>query len=114
MEWVSLGTFLEGPCSRMMKKLQMSGFECEKRFNPNNCTTGCSTTFELMVNVTDKQKLLQVLDEDFRSRLPTEANLETVTDSVFDAKKESATCPACSHIFSTKLVECPECGLVIG
>jgi hypothetical protein len=32
-------------------------------------------------------------------------------DEVFDPEKDTARCPACSEVFSTRLTECPGCGL---
>lgn len=37
-----------------------------------------------------------------------------LVNQVFDSEKESAVCPACGTSFSTKLSECPDCGLGFG
>lgn len=94
--------------------LKHKGVEIILNHNDQTCTRGCTVTVEVLGYEKDIPEIAKTYQERFQKLTEGhEVNWE-VANSVFDSSKESATCPACGHQFSTSNTECPDCGLVLG
>lgn len=99
---------------RLRSELEQIGIEIELMSHPEKCGTGCKPTLEMYAKASDLQAIQSFLDTERQKTLEgldVPMNLDSI---VFDPEKASATCPACTTEFSTKLAECPECGLSFG
>lgn len=98
----------------LQDQLQQRHIELKLDHNDATCTRGCSVTVEVLGYEKDLPEIAKVYNENYMKLLEGhDVNIEAL-NSVFDPSKSKATCPACATEFSTKLTECPECGLVLG
>ena len=97
---------------RLKEKLAEIGIQIELGHNKETCTKGCQVTVEVWADPAHLAKIQEVVKEE-RSKLLDDLDFDPdQSNQVFDPTKETAICPACGTEFSTKLKECPECGLV--
>ena len=102
---------------RLQSLAKQADFEVELKFNKATCTTGCSTTYELLVAESNVEKLVKIANDERQRSLPVDAkDLDyNQMNQVFDPNADEAQCPACGHQFKVaNQTECPECGLVLG
>src|SRR4051794_38708381 len=101
---------------RIRDQLEEQGVELTIKNNPETCGSGgCKPRVEVYATEIDMPKVREYFQ---RERIQSLESLDVdpsfvlaLESEVFDPEKESARCPACGTDFSTKLVECPECGL---
>lgn len=110
-----LGTAELNEAKRIRALLEERGIRLELVSHPDSCgSKSCKPTVEVFVNESD----LPAVQEFFREEKQREmAGLDfdpALLGEVFDPEKETARCPACGTTFSTKLSECPDCGLGFG
>jgi hypothetical protein len=101
----------------LQRALKDKGVEIILNHDKKTCSSGgCQTTVELLVEPTEAN--LQIVGEYFKAHYSKILNGHEINwkamESVYDPSQESAVCPACGESFSTKLTECPSCGLVLG
>lgn len=98
---------------RIQSLLEERGVHVELASDPQTCGTGsCKPTVNVYIQEADREKVQQFFTEEkAREMAGLEFDPEQVS-SVYDSEKETAKCPACGTEFSTKLTECPDCGLV--
>lgn len=98
----------------LKEQLLAQGIEIELNHSKQTCTSGCTVTVEVHANGFDIPNIIKFMDDEFKSLIESgDFNLENLNQT-FDPSQETATCPACSHRFSTQLSECPDCGLAFG
>jgi hypothetical protein len=96
---------------RLKEKLRNAGVDIELGHNKETCTKGCKVTVEVWSRKEDLPKIQEVLDEE-KAKLLSGLDIDPEHENqIFDPEKDSAVCPACGEKFSTKLSECPDCGL---
>ena len=109
---VLLGVIDLVEAKRLRNVLAERGVVLELISNPATCSSGkCGTSVEVYV---DAEQVAQ-----FRAFIAAERAIvleglgarPELHDEVFDSEKENAICPACGTEFSTRSVECPDCGL---
>ncbi|MGK5082117.1 hypothetical protein WDW37_02340 [Bdellovibrionota bacterium FG-1] len=114
-EWIHLGAAEHSEAKRLKSALEDLGVELQILSDPESCSTGgCKPKLEIMVRKRDLEKVKSFFE---RERLRDLGELEhdqALADVVFDPEQENAHCPACGTEFSTKLTECPDCGLCFG
>ena len=83
--------------------------------NPETCQTGsCGPTVEVWVEMDDLEVVKAFLAQE-RAKLFHGLNVDpALQGTVFDPEAETAQCPACGTVFSTRASECPDCGLGFG
>ena len=111
---VLLGVVEINEAKRLKDRLAEKNIEIELIHNETTCRKGCVAKVEVwaeMVNVETIQKIIHEQNMHMIMSEGTEVDQERI-NQVFDADAETAVCPACGTSFSTKLKECPECGLV--
>jgi hypothetical protein len=112
MNEVFLGNFELAEAKLIQLRLKDSEIFSDIRANEHTCNTkNCKVTVELWGLEKDLEQLQSFFKNDFLKNLGnTELNYEAL-NSVFDPSQESVTCQACGFQFSSKLTECPDCGL---
>jgi hypothetical protein len=114
-EKIRLGVMRAADAERLKSKAELQGVEVLLLFNQQTCTSGgCGTSFEVWAAAADVPVLQKIFLEDQQRNMQGLVYDMNLSDNVFDADKESATCPACGTVFSTKSKECPDCGLHFG
>jgi hypothetical protein len=114
MQMVKMAVMPLQEAKSFQDQLKSKGIEIKLDHNEQTCTRGCTVTVEVHGQEKDLPVIAQVYQENYAKLLEGhEVNFE-VMNSVYDPNQEQATCPACGTDFSTKLTECPECGLVLG
>lgn len=98
----------------LQDQLRSKNIELQLEHNDATCTRGCSVTVEVLGYEKDLPVISEVYRDNYMKLLEGhDVNLDAL-NAVYDPSKSNATCPACATEFSTKLSECPECGLVLG
>ena len=108
---VMLGTMPTDQANKIKGRLAVHGVEVMTLINPKGCNTGCSITVEMWALPKDIPLIGQVIAEMRKQDMAGLEFDEAQINSVYDTEKEEAICPACGTSFSTRLTECPECGL---
>ena len=102
--------FQEG--KRLQFALGGQGIPLKLVSNPDTCTSGgCSPRVEIHAQNQHWEKVGKFLAVEAKRDLGGLDINPELHNQVFDPDKETALCPACGECFSTKLVECPGCGL---
>lgn len=79
--------------------------------NQQTCTKGCKISVEIWAQTKDLAKISDEFDQQ-RARLLEGLNVDPgLLNQVHSPEKEQSVCPACGASFSSKLLECPDCGL---
>ena len=97
-------------------QLKRKGVDLVFNHDDATCRSGCQATVEVYVEGTPENlKVVQEYFQDHYGKILKGHNINwEAMEAVFDPSKSEATCPACGANFSTKLTECPDCGLVLG
>ena len=106
------GVMSVADADRLQGQLRKFGARMEKLFNQATCSSGgCGSSVEVWIYKEDVEQVKQAIVAQQQKNLSgLNFNPDLLTE-VYDSSKETATCPACGTNFSTKLSECPECGL---
>jgi len=81
----------------------------------SSCGKGCCpATFFLQVRADVAGEALAILEKDFQKSTALAHHDASFVNAVYDAGAQETVCPACGHIFSTSLKDCPDCGLCLG
>lgn len=111
-ERILLGVADVSEANRIKTELARHEVDIKLAHNPQTCSTGCTPTVEVWAREQDLPKI-EVFFREQREKLFAGLKFDPeLVNQTFDVEKEEATCPACSTTFSTKLRECPDCGLV--
>ena len=113
MHFLGIADYSEA--NRIQAALKERGITLHLTTNPENCSTkNCKPGLEMFVSEEHIPAVVEFLQKDKTRDLgDLEINPELLNE-VFDPEKDSARCPACGETFSTKLFECPGCGLSFG
>lgn len=88
------------------------GIAVELAVSPEACASGgCGTTVEIWGRAQDLPAIQQFFEREKQRDLAGLDFDPALQGQVFDPSAESATCPACGHVFKTSSSECPDCGL---
>jgi hypothetical protein len=118
---VPVGEFSMQEAKRLQAACQARGIEVRLMTEPDQCGS-CSPKILVTVREADLGSFQAFLLEERAQSFGISAeelaravsNGGLRSDAVFDPEKEEATCPACGTLFSTRLSECPDCGLGFG
>ena len=107
-----MGTAEFAEAKRIQAALKEIGIPMTLAGNPETCTTrNCKPGLEMFVPESHIPAVVEFLKRDKARDLgDLEIDPELLAE-VFDPEKDTARCPACGDTFSTKLTECPGCGL---
>jgi hypothetical protein len=110
---VLLGVIEYTEAKRIRGLLEDQGIELKFVNNPETCGTGdCKPSVEVYAAEIDMPRVREFLTHE-RERAFEGLDVDpALANEIYDPEKESARCPACGTEFSTKLTECPDCGLV--
>ena len=109
---VLLGVIDLAEAKRVRSILGERGVELFLRSNPETCASGaCRPTVEIYVTEIDLPKVKEFFLEEKARSLAGLENDPSHENADFHPEKETARCPASGTEFSTKLSECPDCGL---
>ena len=111
MSVVLLGVVEYAEGKRLKSALADRGVQLELKSNPETCTTGCKPTVEIHIREEDVAVVRAFMEQEKARSLDGLEFDASLANEVFDPEKETARCPACGTEFSTKLTECPDCGL---
>ncbi len=100
----------------LQRAMKAKGVELIFNHDDKTCRTGCQVTVEVLVE--NSEENMKIISEHFKDHYAKilsghEVNWKAM-EAVYDPSQENALCPACGENFSTKLTECPSCGLVLG
>jgi hypothetical protein len=109
---VMIGIIAAMDAERLESRLARAGIEIATMYNHSSCKTGCSPSKEIWAHVDDVPAIQQLIHDEHLAALQDLGVTPEQINRIYDTSKSDATCPACQTIFSTKLSECPECGLV--
>lgn len=96
------------------RNLGERGVQIRLDHNEATCRRGCVVTVEVWAKQEDLEAVKRAFNESFVKLLEGHEVDWKALNQVFDPSKDQAVCPACGGEFSTKLSECPECGLNMG
>ncbi len=112
-EYVQVGEAPIREAKRLQAALDERKVAVRLASDPESCNS-CSPKILMMIHRNDVEKFQAFLKEEHVRNLGDLVHDSGAAEQVFDTEKEEATCPACSTVFSTKLAECPDCGLGFG
>jgi hypothetical protein len=112
-EWVEVGEVAFGEAKRLKAILEDRGIELRLASDPDQCNS-CSPKIRIALRSLDVERFQAFLREEHVRSLGDLVHAPELADVVFDPEQADATCPACGTVFSTKLAECPDCGLGFG
>lgn len=92
-------------------KLKSQNVTIDFKTHHETCTSGCKVTVEVWGKTTDKEKIQDYLQKEFKRNLGHDLNHEAF-NSVFDPSSSEVICQACGAKFSPTSNECPDCGLM--
>lgn len=97
-------------------RLAKEDIEIALAHNSATCSTGgCGPgEVEIWAHKDDVEDIQKLLESQWRAQMEAAGHDPNLAAVVFDPGQDKATCPACATEFSTKLTECPECGLCFG
>lgn len=108
---IFLGVMELNEATQHQLRLKDQGVAITFKTNGTTCTTGCKVTVEVYGEASQESQLLAYFRSEFAKNVKGhEPNLEALS-AVFDDSLAEAMCQACGLKFSTKLSECPDCGL---
>jgi hypothetical protein len=114
-EYVLLGAADYSEAKRLKAALEERGVILNLVSNPESCGTGgCMPQLEMFARAIDVVRVQEFLAAERSLSMGDLQHAPGLADEVFDTEKEIAKCPACGTDFSTKLNECPDCGLCFG
>lgn len=114
MEGIFLGVMELNEAKGHQLRLRQKGIEVEFRTNGHTCTTGCKVTVEVWGKPGDEERLGEYFKNDYLKHVKGHVpNFESLA-AVFDTSLEKVICQACGFEFSSKFLECPDCGLSYG
>jgi hypothetical protein len=117
-EHVKIGEAPIREAKRLQAALAERGVAVRLASDPEQCNS-CSPKIMMSIHRSDLAAFQALMNEE-RARafgmsaedVAAAASSGTLrSEAVFDPEKEDATCPACGTVFSTRLTECPDCGL---
>lgn len=114
MEMIKIAVMSLQEAKSFQDQLMKKGVTIQLEHNEKTCTRGCTVTVELLGRQQDLPVIAEVFQSNYAKLLEGHDVNPEVVNSIYDPSKEIALCPACGTDFSTKLTECPECGLVLG
>ncbi len=111
---VLIGVIEINEAKRLKEKLLKKNLSVELIHNDETCKKSYVSKVEVWAQEEDLEKVQRVIhDENMELIISEGTNIDhDQLNQVFDPDAETAICPACGTSFSTKLKECPECGLV--
>jgi hypothetical protein len=112
-EYVQVGEAPVAEARRLQALLERRGVALELAADPESCGS-CAPTVALYLKPADLGAFQALLSEEHALALGDLKPVAVSEDAVFDSEKAEATCPACGTVFSTRLTECPDCGLGFG
>lgn len=92
-------------------KLAKHGIQIATIYNHSSCKTGCSPSKEIWAHPEDIATIQKIIHDDHLKTLEEMGADLNQLNQVFDPQNASAICPACGTEFSTRMTECPDCGL---
>ena len=113
-EKILIGVIEVNEAKRLKEKLSSRGVNIDLIHNDETCKKSYQSKVEVWVNSESMEAVQKMIHEENMHMIMSEG-VEINHDQlnqVFDSDAETAVCPACGTSFSTKLKECPECGLV--
>ena len=111
---ILIGVIEVNEAKRLKEKLSSRGINIDLIHNDETCKKSYQSKVEVWVNSESIEAVQKMIHEENMHMIMSEG-VEVNPDQlnqVFDSDAETAVCPACGTSFSTKLKECPECGLV--
>ena len=111
---VLIGIIEINEAKRLKEKLLNKGINIDLIHNDETCKKSYQTKIEVWVDLESIAEVQQMIHEENMHLILSEGveiNPEQL-NQVFDPDAETTICPACGTTFSTKLKECPDCGLV--
>jgi tRNA(Ile2) C34 agmatinyltransferase TiaS len=111
---VLLGAIEINEAKRLKEKLSTKNINIDLVHNETTCKKGCVARVEAWAETNDIEAIQKMIHEENMHMIMsegTDVDPEQI-HQVFDDEAETAICPACGTSFSTKLKECPDCGLV--
>lgn len=111
---VLIGIIEINEAKRLKEKLLTRGIDIDLIHNDETCKKSYQTRIEVWVtleSIAEVQKMIQDENMDLLISEGVEINHDQL-NQIFDPDAETTVCPACGTTFSTKLKECPDCGLV--
>ena len=108
-----LGILSLDEAKRVRAALSEQHVEITLHNNPETCAAkNCAPRVEVYYREVDLGRITEFFAKE-KARLFDGLEVdEKAIGQVFDTEKETAICPACTTEFSTRLGECPDCGLV--
>lgn len=115
-ERVSLGEAPYAEAKHIQNRLSEAGIRIELASDPDHCSSGgCAPKLILSARMEDLPIIHEILGAEARKTFEgLEFDAQRIANAVFDPEQAHAECPACGTKFSTKLLECPDCGLGFG
>ena len=111
---ILIGVIEINEAKRLKEKLSIHDVNIELIQNDETCKKSYQTKVEVWVAseyIEEVQKVIHAENMHMIMSEGVDVNPEQL-NQIFDSEAETAVCPACGTSFSTKLKECPECGLV--
>ncbi|MEI6093814.1 MAG: hypothetical protein WCQ47_09100 [bacterium] len=111
---VLIGIIEINEAKRLKEKLFNKGIDLDLIHNDQTCKKSYQTKIEVWVDSESIEAVQQIIHEENMHFIMSEG-VDVNTDQlnqVFDTEADTTVCPACGTTFSTKLKECPDCGLV--
>lgn len=111
-----IGKALEATAQNLKARLAQMDIEIALAHNAGGCGSGgCKPgEVEIWAHKDDVEEIQRLLEGQWRAHMESMGHDPDLANQVFDPEKETAICPACATEFSTKLNECPDCGLCFG
>jgi len=113
-EKILIGVIEVNEAKRLKEKLSSRGVSIDLIHDDETCKKSYQSKVEVWVNSDSMETVQKMIHEENMHMIMSEGvdvNPDQL-NQVFDSEAETAVCPACGTSFSTKLTECPECGLV--
>lgn len=108
---VRIGIMEIAQAENLRTRLAKKDVLVELMHNQQTCTKGCKISVEIWAHLKDLPKISDEFDEQ-RSRLLDGLEVNpALLDQIHSPENEHSVCPACGANFSSKLLECPDCGL---
>ncbi len=113
MEELFLGVFELQDAKNHQMALKQKSVELILKSNAHTCGSGgCKVKVELWGLSKDAPELQEHFKSDYLKHVGGHVPNFDHLNEVFDTNAETAVCQACGETFSTRLAECPGCGLV--
>jgi len=111
MELIRVGVLPLHDAKELQRILLTKNVAVELNHNGQTCSRGCTVTVELLAPLNALEVVQTTLREEHQKLADGHKVDWELMEATFDPAQEVALCPACGTQFSTKITECPECGL---